>query len=571
LPGTLDEVLGLRSVSSRRRSAFAAACRRICPLGRDERGNVLILWAFFLIPLIGLVGSAIDIGRGYVTRNQMQTACDAAALAGRRAMSSASVDSAVQAEALKFFNFNFAQGLFGSATFTPSVTSASNSKQTVVISAATTVPTTFMRMFGFTTLPVSVTCNASQDFVNTDIVLVLDTTGSMAQKATATDSSTKIVALKAAVLALYDQLSDVQTQLQASGLRLRYGVVPYASAVNVGKTIFATNSTYMLNGNWTYQSRQVTTASTSLTSCTALYGSYKSSTGVCTYFKYLPRSFDTTAYVAGSTVDTAPLIGTADAAGDTPVTSSTNNVTWAGCIEERQTTQMASTAASIPSGAYDLNIDLIPNSDVTRWKPYWPEVEYTPYRDNIYSTDPYKPQYACPSPAAPMQIFSRTALSTYLDTLNPDGGTYHDNGMMWGARWDSANGIFGANNPDTYNSMPVKKYIIFMTDGLFDTGYSTLYSGYGVEQLDARVTPGGSSSNETDQLARHKQRFALLCSKAKSMGYSVWVIGFATTLDSSLTNCASTPSQASTSADQAALLAKFVEIGKNIGALRLTQ
>ena len=68
-----------------------------------------------------------------------------------------------------------------------------------------------------------------------------------------------------------------------------------------------------------------------------------------------------------------------------------------------------------------------------------------------------------------------------------------------------------------------------------------------------------------------QQRFNLLCSKAKSMGYSIWVLGFATTLDASLTNCASTPSQASTSSNQAALMARFVEIGKNIGALRLTQ
>jgi Flp pilus assembly protein TadG len=567
-------VSGLRSVSSFPKRAVLRGLRGLRHLCGDQRGNVLILWAVFLIPLIGVVGSAIDIGRGYVTRNQMQTACDAAALAGRRAMSSASVDSAVQAEALKFFNFNFAQGLFGSATFTPSVTSASNSKQTVVISAATTVPTTFMRMFGFTTLPVSVTCNASQDFVNTDIVLVLDTTGSMAQKATATDSSTKIVALKAAVLALYDQLSDVQTQLQASGLRLRYGVVPYASAVNVGQAIRSANTGYMVSGNWNYQSRKLNTVTNSSSNaCSAISNStYNSLTKNCSYFSYSQRSIDVSSYVTGANVDAGAIVGTGDSTGAKPASAQVSNyVTWAGCVEERQTVQMASNAASIPSGAYDLDIDLIPYDDSTRWRPYWPEVEYTSYKDSIYSSDVYKPQYACPSPAAPMQIFSRAALSTYLDTLNPDGGTYHDNGMMWGARWDSSNGIFGANNPETYNAMPVKKYIIFMTDGLFDTGYSTLYSSYGVEQLDARVTPGGGASNENDQLARHKQRFALLCSKAKSMGYSVWVIGFATTLDSSLTNCASTPSQASTSADQAALLAKFVEIGKNIGALRLTQ
>jgi Flp pilus assembly protein TadG len=540
-------------------------------LFRDRRGNVLILWAAFLFPLIAVVGSGVDVGRGYVARNQLQTACDAAALAGRRAMSDGVVDDAVRAEALKFFTFNFPQGAYGTAAFTPSVTSQAGSKATVAIAAQTTVPTSLMRMFGYTAMPIGVTCNASQDFVNTDIVLVLDTTGSMDNKATSTDSVTKIQALRSAVLALYDQLADVQTQLSAAGLRLRYGVVPYSSAVNVGGAIRAANSTYLLSGNWTYQSRQVTVASSTSSACSGVNGSYNSSKGQCTYFRYLPRAFDTSSLVSGASVDVAPLIGTATANGLTPTTQVARPVTWKGCVEERSTVQMAATASAIPAGAEDLDIDLVPNDDDSRWKPYWPEVEYTTYKDNIYSTDPYKPQFACPTAAAPMAGWTRSQLSAYLDTLDPDGGTYHDNGMMWGARWDSAGGIFGAANPDTYNAMPVKKYIIFMTDGLFDTGYDTLYSAYGVERLDARVTPGGSSSNENDQLARHKQRFALLCSKAKAMGYSVWVIGFATSLDSSLTNCASTAAQASTSANQAALIAKFVEIGKNIGALRLTQ
>jgi hypothetical protein len=231
---------------------------------------------------------------------------------------------------------------------------------------------------------------------------------------------------------------------------------------------------------------------------------------------------------------------------------------------------MGANDTAIPVGATDLNIDLIPNSTDTKWKPYWPEVEYTSYRLRSYSNR-FKPQVACPSPAASMQGWTLDDLNRYLNTLVPDGGTYHDNGMMWGARWASSGGIFGSRNPEKYNMMPVKKYIIFMTDGLFDTGYAGLYSSYGVERLDGRVTPGGDYSDEADQLARHKQRFNLLCSQAKSMGYSIWVIGFATSLDASLTNCASTPSQASTSSNQAALIERFVEIGKNIGALRLTQ
>jgi hypothetical protein len=521
--------------------------------------------------MLGLIGSGVDIGRTYVARTHLQNACDAAALAGRRAMTANTVDSTVRAEALKFFNFNFPQLAFGTTAFTPAVTSGTGSDQTVVITAATTMPTTIMKLFGQTALPVAVTCNASQDFVNTDIVLVLDTTGSMADKASILDTSTKIVALRSAVLALYDQLAAVQTKLQTSGLRLRYGIVPYASTVNVGAAIKAASANYMVQGNWTYQSRQVATLTTNFFACNNLDGSYSSMTATCTYFKYLPRSYSTTAFVAGNSVNIAPLIGTADGTGKKPVTQVSKSVRWSGCTEERQTTQMPASATVIPAAAFDLDIDKIPNDDASRWIPYIPELEYAPYEINIYSGDPYKPQYACPTAAAPMKAWARSDLNTYLNSLNPDGGTYHDFGMMWGARWASANGIFGSNNPDVYNGMPVKKYIIFMTDGLFGTGYDSLYSGYGVERLDARVTPGGTASNAGDQLARHKTRFNLLCAKAKTMGYSVWVIGFATTLDASLTNCASSASQASTSSGQDELIDKFVEIGKNIGALRLTQ
>ncbi|WP_261269422.1 pilus assembly protein [Sphingomonas sp. LC-1] len=540
-------------------------------LAGDRRGNVMALWVFSLIPLVALVGSAIDLGTGYVTRKQMQIACDAGVLAGRRAMTAGAVDDTVRAEATKFFNFNYRQGLYGSKPFTPSISSTTTSKTTVVIDAATTVPTSIMRIFGFTELPVKVSCNASQDFVNTDIVFVLDTTGSMADKATPSDTSTKIQALRAAVLALYDQLAPIQTQLTASGMRLRYGVVPYSSAVNVGKAIRAANPNYMLSGPWTYQSREVVTDNRSSSSCSQLNGNYNFWQGRCTYFNYAPRSFDTSNYVSGATVDVGPLIGTANSSGVTPTNTTSKRVSWAGCIEERQTVRMSATEAAIPAGATDLNINLIPSTEATKWKPYWPDIEYLSYKYQELSNDPYKPQVACPTAAAAMQVWTKGDLKNYLDTLIPDGGTYHDNGMMWGARWASSGGIFGPANPDTYNTMPVKKYIIFMTDGTFATGYSYLYSSYGIEQLDARVTPGGGWSNQTDQLARHQQRFNLLCSQAKSMGYSVWVIGFDTALDASLTNCASTPSQASTSSDQAALMARFVEIGKNIGALRLTQ
>ncbi|SFR79032.1 pilus assembly protein [Sphingomonas jatrophae] len=568
-------------------------------LVRDRRGNTLAIVGAAILPLLAMIGSGIDLSRTYMAHTRLQQACDAGALAGRRAMTNGTVDDTVRAEALKFFKFNFPTGekdkdgtaWFGARGFEPVVGSAPNS--TVTVTAATQMPLTVMKIFGFPYLPISVACNARLDFVNTDVVLVLDVTGSMADKASSTDTDIKIVALRKAVLNFYDTLRPIQTQLEGVNLRLRYAVVPYASSINVGRLLRGASVNNVTNTKWTYQSRQFAGSyrhSTYKTSsqCISLGGS-RDWYGTCTWndtnaasagsgdtaspnWNYMPIEHDLSSYATGSSTQTSSVPGTA-VLDPTRAPGTNTKVTWQGCIEERATTRMSSTATSIPTSAYDLDIDRVPSSgDITsQWKPYWPEVEYVPPTTNTsLGGEPQKPQWACPAEAKRLQVWAKSDLSNYLNTLQPDGGTYHDNGMVWGIRMLSAAGVFSADNPSTYGGMPVSKYLIFMTDGVFSTGYDTLYSTYGVERYDARATPGGSSSNQTDQLARHKNRFNLLCTLAKSRGISVWVVAFDAALDSSLSNCAN-KGQASTSANQQELNDKFVEIGKNIGALRLTQ
>ena len=48
-------------------------------------------------------------------------------------------------------------------------------------------------------------------------------------------------------MALYDELQPIQTQLEANGMRLRYGVVPYSTTVNVGALIRAVNPAYLVD------------------------------------------------------------------------------------------------------------------------------------------------------------------------------------------------------------------------------------------------------------------------------------------------------------------------------------
>jgi Flp pilus assembly protein TadG len=653
-----------RAATSANRKGF------LTRLARDVRGNTLAIVGAALVPLAGMIGSGVDMSRAYMAKTRLQSACDAAALAGRRVMTNDTLNATVTNEATRFFNFNFPQRLYGTDTFTPVVTRPTSG--TVRVSAATRIPTSIMRLFGFTSLPLNVTCEASLNFVNTDVMLVLDVTGSMADPLSGT---AKITSLRDAVMALYDELAPVQTQLESNGLRLRYGVVPYSSTVNVGALIRAANPSYLAD-NVEYQTRvprydtityiadpgtpaspvvQIYGSAISQSDCD-LYGrnlafsgfspsattgggpapdpswsrvfSNNEASGVdwgwsgaadtsgnsrsCrrryvqtpityetryrwTSTSYEAESVNVSSYKMGNSVSVANTLDTRSSDGnnandgyvETPgvydglelaqagQNIAESNVTWNGCIEERQTstpsmiTPTTPSNLAIPATAYDLDINLIPTNDQTRWHPMFPAIAYS--RTGGSSTAGSGSSLstaACPAAAVRLQAWTRGNMQSYVNALTPTGSTYHDIGMLWGARLLSSGGIF-ADSPDNFASMPVARHIIFMTDGQMDTD-SGIYGAYGIEKNDQRVS-GMSNPSESELNGRHLQRFRMICNAARSLNISIWVIAFGTTLTSDMQNCASNANQAATISNRDALIDKFREIGNNIGALRLTQ
>ena len=95
-------------------------------LARDSRGNTLAIVGAALIPLAAMIGSGVDMSRAYMAKTRLQTACDAAALAGRRVMQNDTLNQTVTDEATRFFNYNFNQGQYGTATFTYVATNPGN-------------------------------------------------------------------------------------------------------------------------------------------------------------------------------------------------------------------------------------------------------------------------------------------------------------------------------------------------------------------------------------------------------------------------------------------------------------
>src|SRR5688572_6926405 len=81
---------------------------RLARLVKDRAGNTLAITAAALLPLMALIGGGVDIARAYMAKTQLQSACDAGVLAGRRAMSvTGEYADAEQAKAQRMFDFNF--------------------------------------------------------------------------------------------------------------------------------------------------------------------------------------------------------------------------------------------------------------------------------------------------------------------------------------------------------------------------------------------------------------------------------------------------------------------------------
>lgn len=653
--------------------------RAIRSFARDQRGNAMMLTAAAIVPVVGIVGSGIDIGRGYMAELRLQQACDAGVLAGRRYMGASAYGDQAEAEADKMFAFNFPDGMYGSSDV--EFTSAPQGASDVAGTATATLPTTIMYIFGFDEFNLSVNCAAKLEISNVDVMLVLDVTGSMSAAGTGTQS--RIDELKEASMTFFDTL----TQAEKGDGRLRIGVVPYSSTVNVGEILMdkdpdwladsvilpsrspdltnwqtgtttngtGSNGTATQVVDWANVSPGQTISGKNSTTCPATtppanssattYGSstttqtsqavgsdgnrvttndvtqdyryyeyrYRWSSSNCRLqrrtmqytrttpqtvtqplgrFIYQNRTFDVTNVKTGGALVT-----------NTAANGATESNYWGGCILERATTPFAADAAA-PSGALDMDIDSEPGtSDDSRWKLLIPEVAYARaqqvgskpsttgdlnvnvgnigYSGSTPLYQSYKANWpngwgVCPAAAMKLteqDADDRSSFETYINSLQPVGGTYHDVGMAWGARLLSPTGLFADENATASNGRPIDRHIVFMTDGAMSANMGNLtFQGY--EYLDQRV--GGSIDTSDAQLtARHNNRFVQLCEAARDRNITIWVVALSVNLNTNLTNCA-TPGKAyqtlvKPDGTKVTLKDIFTSIAGQISRLRLSQ
>lgn len=225
-------------------------------LRRDASGNTLAIIAMATIPIAGMVGSAVDMSRSYLIKSRLQAACDAGVLATRRAMTGGTLDANSQLQGSRYFATNFNSDTAGATNVGFTTTGTADGQVTAVASAR--IPMTITKVFGWDYVDVKATCDARLEISNTDVMMVLDVTGSMADcpddSRCYSGAGSKIVGLRQAVVDFYDTINNATS----ADARFRIGFVPYSSTVNVGRDPFTNQEILPLDwmvDTWTYQSR----------------------------------------------------------------------------------------------------------------------------------------------------------------------------------------------------------------------------------------------------------------------------------------------------------------------------
>ena len=538
---------------------------RLRSFARDKAGNVAILFGLALIPIVIGVGAAIDYGRALVVRDRMAEAADAAALAIGSWPGLTQAQQMTKAQ--QFFTANYPPSKLG----TVGTLNVGFSGDNINVSVSGTVQTTFMKLANINTLAVGANAVITKKELNIELVLVLDTTGSMA-------SSNKLTSLKSAAKQLVSTLFDGQS----TSSTVKIGVVPFAAAVNVGADKLTSHPEWFdLTGY---------SASNALADPIAFEDLDKNTNngGINTIKLYSGNSYSNTS------------------------TTSLKNRSWAGCVRERSANN---------NTTYELTDAPPSSSDPTsRWVPYFAPDEpesasgttRTSYSNNYLSdgsygtacvkndttsptdtrrecfTGKYKnvnvsstsvgPDSNCPPAAITAMTNVAGTVNTAIDALQAKGSTVIPAGLLWGWR------VISPAPPFTegvdYSNDKYTKAIVLLTDGENDVGggdsstgvNKSYYNAFGYARNGHLGSTGGSNADSTLDT-----KTLTVCSAVKNMGIRLYTIGLGVTSASQtlLTNCASTDDQGnklyynSPTSDQLASI--FQDIAQGLSELRIAQ
>ncbi|ESQ80038.1 pilus assembly protein [Asticcacaulis sp. YBE204] len=547
----------------------------------DRGGNTAMIFGLTAFVLVAAVGGGVDVTRALNARSKLQDASDAAVLRAAT-MARGTTATAQQAAADQAFNANLnavgmnRAGLNILSRNLVRVTEGANTSLTYNVAA--TNKNLFLGLIGMNTFDLKIMAEAKAQMRKSEIVFVLDSTGSMAKDGRMVNLRSSVDAVLAGLLEGGVNVSETKVGMVPFDTQVRVAPGTGYSWIDWGQAS-SSQSCSGLNGNYCSimidAADKVCTGALNVEACKAtvkLY--YKTSTGggktnydvkvyayeqvgsLYTIRTYSEGTYTTTtsqAYSGGTSCNSETGACTTTTGGTRDVTTTTyNGESGTSVVKSNLTdyntapagyTNAASSVLTYPA-SYSNGYDGKPSTTTTtttNGKPrtiYWPAVPANRAAWTgcvIDRTQPYDVSADSPGAALASQYPARPCVTSTLGTVRPlstdiagartyvqalkEGGTNSYTNITIGVQWGME--VLSPTEPMTggvaFQDDVTLKYMIVVTDG--------------------QNTKNRWTSTTTQIDARTK----LACQAAKAKGITVFVIRVMEGNSTLLSECATKP------------------------------
>lgn len=563
-------------------SAIAGKFKRYL---RDSTASTSAIFGLAAIPFFMAAGVAVDMSRANMEQTAFHAALDSAALAiaadDRSSTMGLSESEITAREAeLKVIAEDFVEANYQSDSFTAEITAldVQITGQDVTLTATAEFPTTIMGAFGIDTIDLDFLSRIKKAMRPIELVMVMDTTGSMA-------SSGKLDGAKTAAHQLLDTLYSGTLSSAPRSEYLRTALVPFSGAVRLDQ------SAYDFNLNW------IDTTGVNPLSKLNFNQSIAAPAAWNNYYAWSQIKSSSSAYHTWNGCVETRMRGTSPGTDD----YNTNDV--APNLAVPATLFPAYFSPDTPGSSYGINyvtgtstssvgsecrgLTSTVCSSTTTTNLYMKQENYFKYADKnvgVESTSSNGPWKNCTGTSIVPMTYDRAKVEAGIDAMVAVGPTVIPEGLAWGWRAISptepftlveGSGSLAATTISPYNDVRWQKIIVLMTDGDNDVSpgnYSlngTTYTAYGRQNETLATNRFGTTSSGSIEGALDTA-MTTICNNIKDNDVKLYVAAFGTGISTATKNllksCASDPdsnyyTEATTSAD---LTAFFDHIGQDV-------
>jgi Flp pilus assembly protein TadG len=519
------------------------------------RGNVAVLFALAIVPLVGATGAAVDYAMANSNRVSMQKALDATALALAKLMPLS--QSELDSKGWEIFSANLGTLKVNIPQSSLVITTPSTGK--ISLAATGHYTPQISGVLGIQSFPVGASAEVQWGIKKLELALVLDVTGSM-------DQQNRMVELKKATKNLLTTLKNAAKQPND----VKVSLIPFAGQVNVDKT--NVNAAWLdwsdweaepaVMANWINNNRTTWEQTGPGDSCpfsTNTHG-FRCSAGPAS------RTND-------NTVNNIPSSG-ANNGLICPSKHSTASVNigryYNGCYNSTETTRQISSGSNASCGNA-VNCSCSGNGSnrkcmqtyfahawVKNARSTWDGCVRDRTKDNdINDTTPtntatnFQPfqNFYCPPAMLPLTN-SWTALNDKVDDLESLGATNITIGLIWGMH--SLTASQPLTQTDT-TEQQLTRAIILMTDG------------------DNTISRWSGIGSDPDQCTDCDARTTMACNSVKAANIRLYTVRMIDGNATLLRNCATNTTMYFDVQNSSQLNAVFNAIGGELASLHLSQ